>query len=120
MADPIVVGMMIVTLGITIGIGVHSYWRAKTQQEFFAYGGELTWFVMGLATFSTMMSGFGFIGGPGLVYSIGSTSLWMTFATVLGMPLSFLLLGRKMRALAGPETITIPDAIYKMYGASQA
>jgi SSS family transporter len=109
-----------VTIGVTIGIGIHSYWRARTQKEYFAYGGELKWFVMGLATYSTLMSGFGFIGGPGLVYNIGSTSLWMTFAAALGIPLSFLLLGRKMHAMAGPEIITIPDAIHKAYGGSQA
>jgi sodium/proline symporter len=119
-ADPAVVIIMLVTIGVTIGIGIHSYWSARTQQEFFAYGGELKWFVMGLATYSTLMSGFGFIGGPGLVYNIGSTSLWMTFAAALGIPLSFLLLGRKMHAMAGPEVITIPDAIHKAYGGSQA
>jgi sodium/proline symporter len=120
MSDPIVVAMMLVTLGVTISIGIHSYWSAKTQQQYFAYGGELRWFVMGLATYSTIMSGFGFVGGPGLVYSIGSTSLWMTFAAALGIPLSFLLLGRRLRALAGPDVITIPDAIHKCYGGSQA
>ena len=31
------------------------------------------------------MSGFGFIGGPGLVYNLGTTSLWMTFAAALGI-----------------------------------
>jgi Na+/proline symporter len=119
MADPIVVIMMLVTIGVTIGIGIQSYWAARTQQQYFAYGGELRWFVMGLATYSTLMSGFGFVGGPGLVYSIGSTSLWMTFAAALGIPLSFLLLGRRLRALAGPDVLTIPDAIHKCYGGSQ-
>lgn len=120
MAAPIVVIMMLVTIAVTIGIGIHSYWSAKTQKEYFAYGGQLGWFVMGLATYSTLMSGFGFIGGPGLVYSIGSTSLWMTFAAALGIPLSFLLLGRRLHALAGPDVITLPDAIHRCYGGSQA
>ena len=120
MSDPIVVAMMLVTIGVTMGIGIHSYWAARTQEQYFAYGGELRWFVMGLATYSTIMSGFGFVGGPGLVYSLGSTSLWMTFAAALGIPLSFLLLGRRLRALAGPDVITLPDAIHKCYGGSQA
>jgi Na+/proline symporter len=34
--------------------------------------------------------------------------------------LSFLLLGRRLRALAGPDVITIPDAIHKCYGGSQS
>jgi sodium/proline symporter len=120
MSDPVIVVIMLVTILVTIGIGVHSYWSARTQRQYFAYDGQLRWFVMGIATYATLMSGFGFIGGPGLVYAIGSTSLWMTFAAALGIPLSFLLLGRRLRALAGPDVITLPDAIHKCYGGSQA
>jgi Na+/proline symporter len=69
--------------------------------------------VLGLATFSTAMSGFGFIGGPGLVYRLGTTSLWMTFAAALGIPLSFLLAGRRLHALAGSDVLTLPDAVHK-------
>jgi sodium/proline symporter len=120
MSHPVVVTIMLVTILVTMGIGIHSYWTARTQRQYFAYGGQLRWFVMGIATYATLMSGFGFVGGPGLVYSIGSTSLWMTFAAALGIPLSFLLLGRRLRALAGPDVITLPDAIHKCYGGSQA
>jgi Na+/proline symporter len=120
MTDPIIVVMMVITIAVTIGIGIHSYWESKTQLQYFAYGQQMRWFVFGIATFSTTMSGFGFVGGPGLVYNIGSTSLWMTFATVIGMPISFALVGRRLHALSGPEVITIPDAIHKRFGGSQS
>jgi Na+/proline symporter len=120
MNEPLIVAMMVLTIGITVGIGVHAYWEARTQQQYFAYGQQLRWFVLGLATFSTIMSGFGFVGGPGLVYNIGSTSLWMTFAAALGIPFSFLLVGRKLHELAGPEVLTLPDAIYKRFGSQGA
>ena len=120
MTDPYVVIMMVLTIGITIGIGIHAYWEARTQQQYFAYGQQLRWFVLGLATFSTIMSGFGFVGGPGLVYSIGTTSLWMTFAAALGIPFSFLLVGRKLHALAGPDVLTLPDAVHKRFGSQAA
>src|SRR5918995_4993843 len=112
--------MMVLTIGITIGIGIHAYWEARTQQQYFAYGQNLRWFVLGLATFSTVMSGFGFVGGPGLVYNIGTTSLWMTFAAALGIPFAFLLVGRKLHALAGPDVITIPDAVHKRFNSQPA
>lgn len=120
MSDPLIVVMMLLTIGVTLAIGIHAYWEARTQQQYFAYGQQLKWFVLGLATFSTVMSGFGFVGGPGLVYNIGSTSLWMTFAAALGIPFSFLLVGRKLHALSGPEVFTLPDAIHKRFQSQAA
>jgi len=120
MSDPVILVMMLVTIGITIGIGVHAYREANTQQQYFAYGQQLRWIVLGLATFSTVMSGFGFVGGPGLVYNQGTTSLWMTFAAAIGIPLSFVLVGRRLHALSGPEVLTIPDAIHRRFGSQAA
>jgi len=120
MRDPVIVSMMLLTLAITVAIGLHSYWEAKTQREYFAYGQKLRWFVLGLATFASIMSGFGFVGGPGLVYSMGSASLWMTFAGGLGIPLAFLLVGRKLQAYAGADVFTIPDAVHKHFGSQGA
>ena len=120
MDSPFIVVMMVLTIGITMAIGIHAYWEARTQQQYFAYGQQLRWFVLGIATFSTVMSGFGFVGGPGLVYNIGTTSLWMTFAAALGIPFSFLLVGRKLSELAGPEVLTLPDAVHKRFGSQAA
>lgn len=120
MSDPVIVLMMVVTIGVTVAIGLHAYWEARTEQQYFAYGQQLRWVVLGLATFSTVMSGFGFVGGPGLVYGLGSTSLWMTFAAALGIPLSFLLVGRRLHALAGPDVLTLPDAVHRRFGSQAA
>jgi len=120
MRDPMIVTFMLLTLAITVGIGLHAYWEARTQQEYFAYGQKLRWFVLGLATFASIMSGFGFVGGPGLVYSMGSASLWMTFAGGLGIPLAFLLVGRKLQTYAAPEVFTIPDAVHKRFDSQAA
>lgn len=120
MRDPVIVSIMLLTLTITVAIGLHSYWEARTQTEYFAYGQKLRWFVLGLATFASIMSGFGFVGGPGLVYSMGSASLWMTFAGGLGIPLAFLLVGRKLQAYAAGDVLTIPDAVYKRFNSQGA
>lgn len=115
MTDPVILIMMVATIGVTVAIGLHAYRDSKTEQKYFAYGQQMRWVVLGLATFSTIMSGFGFIGGPGLVYAQGTTSLWMTFAAALGIPLSFALLGRRMHELAGPDVLTVPDAVYRRF-----
>ena len=120
MTDPTIAVMMLLTIATTLGIGIHAYREAKTQQRYFAYGQQLRWFFLGLATFATVMSGFGFVGGPGLVYSMGSSSLWMTFAAALGIPFSFFLVGRKLHELSGPEVFTIPDAVHKRFGSQAA
>jgi Na+/proline symporter len=117
--DPVIL-MMLLTIAVTLAIGVHSYREARTERQYFAYGQQLRWFVLGVATFSTVMSGFGFVGGPGLVYSMGSTSLWMTFAAALGIPFSFLLVGQKLRALASADVLTLPDAVHKRFGSQAA
>ena len=77
--DP-VVAMMTLTIGVTLAIGVHAYWSARTQQEYFAYGQQLRWFVLGLATYSTIMSGFGFVGGPGRL------PRWARKTSLMGVP----------------------------------
>jgi SSS family transporter len=120
MTNPYIVVMMLLTISITMAIGIHAYWEARTQRQYFAYGQQLRWFVLGLATFSTVMSGFGFVGGPGLVYSSGTMSLWMTFAAALGIPFSFLLAGRRLHALAGPDVLTLPDAVHQRFGSQTA
>jgi Na+/proline symporter len=120
MRDPIIVWMMVLTLAITMGIGLYSYLEARTQRQYFAYDQKLRWFFLGIATFASMMSGFGFVGGPGLVYSTGTASLWMTFAGGIGIPITFMLVGRRLRALAGPDIFTLPDAVHKRFGSQAA
>lgn len=120
MTDATIIAMMLLTIAITLAIGLYSYFDARTPQQYFAYGQRLKWVFLGLATFSTVMSGFGFVGGPGLVYSTGTASLWMTFAAAFGIPLSFILVGRRLQALSGPEVYTLPDAVHKRFDSQAA
>lgn len=120
MRDPVVIGIMLATLAVTVGIGFFSYRRAKDLDNYFVYGRQLKWVFLGLATFASILSGFGFVGGPGLVYSMGSTSLWMTFAAGLGIPLSFLIVGKKLQRLGGPGVLTLPDAVAKRFQSDAA
>ena len=73
--------------------------------------------VVVLATMSSIMSGFGFVGGPGLVFESGSTSFWITFAATFAMPLGAVMLGKRLRLLAEVrEILTLPDAVEARYG----
>ncbi len=122
MPDPVIVAIMLVTLAATLGIGFFSYLRARNITEYFAYGRRLKWVFLGLAMFASILSAFSFIGGPGLVYAFGSASLWIPFSATIGIPLAFILVGRKLQRLAGEddEVVTLADAAYKRYGSQGA
>ena len=56
------------------------------------------------------MSGFGFIGGPGLVYRMGTSSLWMVVVSVIGAAILFSLVAKRVRLFAEiRECISLPD-----------
>jgi Na+/proline symporter len=50
-------------------------------------GRDLGVFVVGMAMFSSTLSGFGFVGGPGLVYSMGMSSVWIVIPATIGIAL---------------------------------
>jgi len=59
---------------------------------------------------AAVMSAFGFIGGPGLVYKFGISSLWMTFACGTGFAYAYWVLGKRMRGMAEVTSVaTLPD-----------
>ncbi|MHC4165421.1 MAG: sodium:solute symporter family transporter [Planctomycetota bacterium] len=87
-----------------------------TTRDFFMAGRNLGIIVTGFAVFSTTMSGFGFVGGPGFVYSWGMSSLWMVVCSSLGFCMSFHLLSKRLRMFAEVrDTVSLPDAIAARY-----
>ena len=61
---------VIAYLALCIGVGLWSLRRTKSTSDFFVAGRTLGMFVTAFAIFSSTMSGFGFVGGPGLMYSM--------------------------------------------------
>jgi len=79
-------------------------------------GRNLGAIVTGFAVFSSTLSGFGFVGGPGLVYQMGMSSVWMVICTGIGYLISFVLLGKKMRLLGELRAcISLPDVAAARY-----
>jgi len=116
-ASPAIIVCVAVYLVCCFGIGVWSLRRTRTAADYFVAGRSLGPFVMTIATMASIMSGFGFVGGPGLVYEWGMSSLWMTFSATIGFALCWVLLGKRLRLLAGTrEILTLPDAVAARYG----
>ena len=81
-------------------------------------GRDLGVMVTAFAVFSTTLSGFGFVGGPGLVYAMGMSSIWMVVSAVIGYNLSFSLLAKRIRLLGElRNAVSLPDVVATRYGA---
>jgi len=99
-----------------IGVGLWAMRRTKSAQDFFMAGRHLGILVAGVAVFSSTMSGWGFVGGPGLVYKMGTSSFWMVISTSIGLCITFFLLGKRLRMFAElREPISLPDAVFARY-----
>ncbi|MCA9134746.1 MAG: hypothetical protein KDA45_16375, partial [Planctomycetales bacterium] len=104
-------------LAMCIGVGIWAMRRTKSTQDFFMAGRHLGIVVAAVAVFSSTMSGWGFVGGPGLVYKMGASSFWMIVCTSIGMSTTFFLLGKRLRLLAElREPVSLPDAVSARYG----
>lgn len=112
----IILGCVAIYLAMCIGIGLWALRRTKSTRDFFMAGRDLGIIVTGIAVFSSTMSGFGFIGGPGLVYRMGMSSLWMVVCVSIGYSVSFFLLGKRIRLFAEMrESISLPDVVAARY-----
>ncbi len=106
---------------ICIGVGIWALRRTASTRDFFMAGRDLGVLVTGLAIFSSQMSGFGFVGGPGLVYRMGLSSAWMTVVAPLAFSCSFYLLATRLRMVAElRDTISLPDAVAARYRSERA
>lgn len=112
----VILGCVAVYMVMCIGVGLWAMKRTKSTQDFFMAGRHLGVIVAGVAVFSSTMSGFGFVGGPGLVYKMGASSFWMVVAMSMGMCITFFLLGKRLRLIAElREPISLPDAVAIRY-----
>jgi Na+/proline symporter len=90
--------------------------RTKSTRDFFMAGRSLGFIVTALAIFSCNMSGFGFVGGPGLIYRMGISSSWIFLTAPLGFAMAFYLLGKRIRLFAGlRESLSLPDIVASRY-----
>jgi len=112
----IIFSCVFIYMVMCIGVGIWALRRTKSSKDFFMAGRDLGIFVTGLAVFSSTLSGFGFVGGPGLVYTMGISSIWMIVCSSIGYCLSFFLLGKRLRLFAElRDTVSLPDAMAARY-----
>lgn len=99
-----------------LGLGVWAFRRTHNARDYFVASRRLSPFVTAVALFSSVMSGFAFVGGPGLVYRDGLSSMWMVVSGILGTCLSTFLVGKRLRLLAESHgVLSLPEALAVRY-----
>ncbi len=114
--NPVIIAIVVVYLiGITV-IGIWAARQTDSTEDFLVTGKRFGIWAVAFAAFASVMSGFGFIGGPGLFYNGGYGFLWIAIVAPLAFPVSWYVLGKKMRLLSEVrDVLTIPDAAYARY-----
>jgi len=112
----IIVGSVAVYMIFCVVMGLWAMRRTHSTSDFFIAGRSLGPIVVALAIFSSTLSGFGFVGGPGLVYSQGVSSFWMVVISATGYSLGFFLVAKKIRMMAElRNSISLPDVVAARY-----
>lgn len=113
----IIIGAVAVYMTFCVLTGLWAMKRTKNTSDFFIAGRGLGPIVVALALFSSTLSGFGFVGGPGLVYSIGVSSFWMVVISSTGYAVGFFLVAKRIRMIAELRNcISLPDIVAARYG----
>jgi len=110
MSDPLVVSLVVVYFAISFLVGILGRRLVKQPEHYFAAHRLFGPVIIGIASFAAIMSGFGFVGGPGLVYSRGAISLWITLSQSVAFGFSWWIIGKRLRALAEVRKFaTLPE-----------
>ena len=100
-------------------IGIWAMKKTKSTKDFFAAGRNIGIIVTAFAVFSSSLSGFGFVGGPGLIYRMGMSSVWMIVCCGIGFAVSYFLNGKQLRMYAEYyDAITLPDLVAQRYNSN--
>lgn len=109
---PEVVGVMLAYMAVVAAIGVWATRRTRSVDDFYVAGRSLGLFPMAMAAMAASLSGFAFIGGPGLVYSLGLGAVFIILPLSITNTLGASVLAGPLRRLAARRAmVTVPDAI---------
>lgn len=112
LAQPVIGGVAIAYFAIVAVIGIWATRRTKSAKDFFVAGQGIGLVTLAIASMAATLSGFAFIGGPGLVYTIGLGAVFIILPAALTNSMGAWVMAKRLRLLAEVrEMITIPDAI---------
>ncbi|HEX6042521.1 sodium:solute symporter family transporter [Longimicrobium sp.] len=116
LAQPTIIAVAVVYFAIVAAIGAWATRRTKTASDFFVAGEGIGLLALTLAAMSATLSGFAFIGGPALVYTVGLSAMFIMLPASITGTMTAWALAKRMRLLGEVRgLITVPDAIGARY-----
>lgn len=99
-------------LAVLLGIGLYCLRRGRSPEGYFLAGRNLGLVVAVLTTLASIMSGFVFVGGPGLFYRVGVGSLWIIISGSFTGALMCWVLAKPLFRLSRSEgCLTLVDVV---------
>ena len=116
LTQPTIVAVALVYFSLVAAISVWAARRTHTASDFFVAGQGIGLVALALASMSATVSGFAFIGGPGLVYTIGLGAIFLVLPAAITNSMGAWVLAKRMRLLGEVRGLfTVPDAIGARY-----
>jgi Na+/proline symporter len=113
---PVIVAVAVTYFAVVAVIGAWATRRTRTAADFFVAGKGIGLLALTLSAMSATLSGFAFIGGPGLLYSVGLGALFIMLSASVTGAMGAWVLAKRMRILGEIRgLITVPDAIGARY-----
>ena len=99
MTQPLIVTIALLYFAIVAVIATWATRKTKTERDFFVAGAGVGLWTLAIAKMAASLSGFSFVGGPGLVYTIGLAGVFIILPGALSNALGAWVLAKKMRLL---------------------
>jgi Na+/proline symporter len=116
LAQPTIVAVALIYFAGVAAISVWATRRTRTAKDFFVAGSGIGLLALTLTAMSATLSGFAFIGGPGLLYTVGLGAMFIMLPVALTNAMGAWVLAKRMRLLAEVRPmLTVPDAIAARY-----
>jgi Na+/proline symporter len=116
LAQPAIIAVALGYFGGVAAIGAWAARRTRTAGDFFIAGQGIGVFTLAIAAMAATLSGFAFIGGPGLIYTLGLGAMFIVLPASVTNSLTAWMLAKRIRLLGEMRgLITIPDAIGARY-----
>ena len=114
--QPVIIAVGLAYFAAVALIALWAARRTRTSDDFFVAGRGVGLVPFSLAAMASTLSGFAFIGGPGLVYALGMTAVFIILPASVTNTMGALVLGKRMRLLGEVrKLVTVPDAIGARY-----
>ncbi len=115
-AQPAVITVGAIYFAVVIAISVWAARKTRTAADFFVAGKGIGLIALTVASVSVSVSGFAFIGGPGLIYAVGLGAMYIVLPASVTNVMGAWVLAKRLRLLGEARAMmTIPDAIGARY-----